>query len=281
MRKVGLLLLCVAAACSSKPPRLPATPQGSALLEVRGAVKGGAHALGRADLEQLPRLKLSGAEPRTGRVTAWEGTSVAALVSDRVDLEEGRGHRHRPDRRPRRDPHPAHGHPPAQAGPRGPRRRRAPRDPGARVAHRRSERARRPIRASSAWWARDVVAFEIVEWRQTFGPALATPDGAADAARRGAGSLRGVLHRLPPHARRGRGARSRADDGRRAAAPGRRSSSLLASHPGWTERPARDLAEDDAGELWTFLRAVAAGRRPRPTRALAAEPPARHAERRS
>ena len=33
---------------------------------------------------------------------------------------------------------------------------------------------------------------------------------------------------------------------------------LLPSHPGWRERRERDASDDRAGEVWEFLRAVAA-----------------------
>ena len=268
MRKVGFLLLTVVAACSSKPPRLPASPQGTALIEVLGAVKGGPHALGSADLERLPRLTIKGAEPRTGRVTEWEGNSVAALVSDRVDLKKGA------DtaivRTAARAAIPVPLTVIRQLKP-----VLADRADGVRLATRvlAWPTVEQNVLASDprlfAWWARDVVAFEIVEWRQTFGPALAAPDGATDAARRGAGVYAESC--IACHRMRGAGG-ERGPELTTVAARLRQPEflSFLPGHPGWAERPAQDLAGDHAGELWTFLRAVA-GATTTPDAALAAE----------
>ena len=254
MRKLGFLLLYAAAACSAKP-RLPATPQGTAVLEVRGAVKGGPHALGRADLDHLPRLKLQGAEPRSARVTLWEGTSVAALVSDRVDLQKGA------DTVIVRTADRA-----AIPVPLTVVRQLKP----VLADHADGVRLATPVLAwptvdqnglatdprLAAWWARDVVAFEIVDWRQTYGPALAAPDGAADAARRGAGVFAESC--IACHRMRGAGG-ERGPDLTTVAARLRQPAflALLPSHPGWNVRPRGDLADESAGELWIFLRAVA------------------------
>src|SRR5512133_220004 len=183
MRK-SWIVLGFLSACSAGA-KLPSTAQGQTVLEVRGAIKKGPFALGRADVAKLPRRTLRGVDPTTGRTATWEGVSVAAIVSDRVDLAKGADT----------------------------------------VIVRTSDRAAipipltlvrqwKPILADTAdgvrldppvlawptleqrgletdpradgWWARGVVAFELVEWQKAFATALAIPDGAADAARRGA-----------------------------------------------------------------------------------------------
>ncbi|HEX9400999.1 MAG TPA: c-type cytochrome [Anaeromyxobacter sp.] len=254
MRKLGFLLLCAAAGCSAKP-RLPATPQGTSVLEVRGAVKGGPHALGRADLDQLPRLKVRGVEPRSGRVTVWEGTSVAALVSDRVDLRKGA------DTAIVRT-----GDRTAIPVPLTVIRQLKPvladRADGVRLAMpvlvwpTVDQNGLETDPRLASWWARDVVAFEIVDWRQTFAPALAPPEGAVDAARRGSGVFAESC--IACHRMRGAGG-ERGPDLTTVAARLHQPAflALLPSHPGWSERRPRDLSEEAAGELWTFLRAVA------------------------
>src|SRR5512132_3359711 len=88
MRKLGFFLLAAVAGCSSKE-LLPRSAQGTPVLEVRGALKSGPHALGQADLERLPRAKLRGVDPRSDHAAEWEGASLAALVTDRVDLRKG------------------------------------------------------------------------------------------------------------------------------------------------------------------------------------------------
>ena len=87
MRK-SWIVLGLLAACTSGP-RLPTTAHGEPVLEVRGALKKGPYALGRADLERLPRRTLRGVDPVTGRTATWEGVSVAAIVIDRVELAKG------------------------------------------------------------------------------------------------------------------------------------------------------------------------------------------------
>jgi mono/diheme cytochrome c family protein len=254
MRKLGLLLVCVAA-CSSPGPRLPTSPQGTPVLELRGAVKGGPYALGQADLEKLPRRGVRGADPLSGQIALWSGISVGSLVTERVELARGADT----------------------------------------VVVRTADRAAIPIpltvirqlnpvladRADATrlgtpllawpteqqqglatdpravgWWARDVVAFEIVAWNRTFGPALAPPDGAADAARRGAGLYAESC--VACHRMRGVGG-ERGPDLTTVAERLRPAAfdALLTGHPGWRERPRRDDA-DGAAEIWAFLRTIAA-----------------------
>jgi hypothetical protein len=87
MRKSWIVLGLLAACTGSS--RLPTTAQGPTVLEVRGALKKGPFALGRADVERLPRRSVRGVDPATGRSATWEGASLAAIVSDRVDLAKG------------------------------------------------------------------------------------------------------------------------------------------------------------------------------------------------
>jgi mono/diheme cytochrome c family protein len=254
MRKLGLLLLAVAG-CSSGP-RLPSSPQGAPVVEVRGAVKGGPYALGRADLDKIPRLRVRGADPHGGDTAVWEGTSVAALVSDRVDVKKGA------DTVIIRTADRA-----AIPVPLTVIRQLKP----VLADHVDGTRLATPILAwpteqqkglatdprASVWWARDVIAFEIVEWQRTFGPALAAPDGSADAARRGAGVYGESC--ISCHRMRGVGG-ERGPDLTTIAARLRPGAfdALLPSHPGWQQRPAGEHELDTASELWTFLRTVAA-----------------------
>src|SRR5512138_1381401 len=87
MRKPWIVLGFLAACTSG--PRLPTTAQGQPVLEVRGALKRGPYALGRADVERLPRRTVRGVDPVTGRAAIWEGASAVAIVNDRVELGKG------------------------------------------------------------------------------------------------------------------------------------------------------------------------------------------------
>jgi mono/diheme cytochrome c family protein len=252
MRKLALLPVLALAACSSRP-RLPPSAQGTAIVEIRGAVKGGPFALGRADLDQLPRLGVDGVEPQTGKAASWEGTSVAALVSDRVELQRGA------DTVVVRT-----GDRTAVPVPLTVIRQLKPvladRADGTRLAT--------PVLAwprdlglatdprAPAWWARDPIAFEVVDWQRTYGPALATPDGAADAARRGAGVYAESC--ISCHRMRGVGGErgpelTTVGSRLRAAA----FAALLPGHPGWENRDTQGSGAEAATELWTFLRSVA------------------------
>jgi hypothetical protein len=255
MRKVGFLLLSAVAACSSKPPRLPASAQGTALIEVLGAVKGGPHALGSADLERLPRLTIKGAEPRTGRVTEWEGNSVAALVSDRVDLKKGA------DtaivRTAARAAIPVPLTVIRQLKP-----VLADRADGVRIATgvvawptaEQAGLATDPRAVS--WWARDLVALEIVDWQRTYGPALAPPEDARDDARRGAGVYAESC--ISCHRVRGAGGQRGPDLSTVASRIHAESFvALLPTHPGWKERRVRDGGEQASADVWAFLRSIA------------------------
>lgn len=255
MRKLGFFLLAALSACSSRE-RLPRSAQGTAVIEVRGAVKGGPHALGREDLARLPRLDVRGIDPRTGRAAAWSGTSLVALVSERVELRRGAdtvvvrtGDRAaipiplgvirqlRPVLADRRDGVPIS--PAEVVWP-------TAEQPGLDTDPR-----------ASTWWARDVVVLEIVDWQRTFGPALAPPDGAVDAARRGAGVYAESC--ISCHRMRGQGGERGPDLSTIGARLERNAfAALLPAHPGWKDRRTRDAsAEQTSAEVWAFLRAVA------------------------
>ena len=87
MRKLCLVVVLLAS-CSGGA-RLPKAAQGTPLIAVRGAVKEGPFALGRADLEKLPRRGVHGIDPVSRQEAVWEGTSVAEMVSRRVELSKG------------------------------------------------------------------------------------------------------------------------------------------------------------------------------------------------
>jgi mono/diheme cytochrome c family protein len=255
MRKIGLLLLSATAACSSGP-LLPRTSQGPAVVEVTGAVKDAPFALGHADLAGLPRLRVEGQEPRSGNVAVWEGPSVAAIVSERVKVRKGA------DTAIVRTADRA-----AIPIPLTMIRQLKPvladRVDGARLGSRilawptEQQKGLATDPRAATWWARDVVAFEIVDWQRTFGPALAAPDGAADAARRGSGVYAESC--IACHRMRGVGGERGPELTTIAARirPGA-FAALLSGHPGWEQRPYGEASSDAvASELWTFLKYVA------------------------
>jgi mono/diheme cytochrome c family protein len=254
MRKLAFFLVVAAAACSSKE-RLPRAAQGAPVLEVRGAIKGGPHELGRGDLEKLPRLKVNGVDPRTGRPAVFEGPSLAVLVSDRVELRRGADTVlvRTSDRAAIPIPLPVI----RQLKP-----VLADRMDGVRITPMEiawpnaEQRGLATDPRAAAWWARDVVALEIVDWQRTFGPALAPPEGAQDEARRGAGVYAESC--ISCHRVRGQGG-ERGPDLTTVAlriAP-QRFAELLPAHPGWTDRRLRDGSTEGVGEVWAFLRGVA------------------------
>jgi mono/diheme cytochrome c family protein len=261
MRKLAFFLAVAAAACSSKE-HLPRSAQGAPVLEVRGAIKGGPHALGRADLEKIPRLKVSGVDPRTGHPAVYEGPSLAVLVNDRVDLRRGVDTVlvRTSDRAAIPIPLPVI----RQLKP-----VLADRVDGVRITPTEiawptaEQRGLATDPRAAAWWAQDVVALELVDWQRTFGPALAPPEGAQDEARRGAGVYAESC--ISCHRLRGQGGERGPDlttVASRIAA--QKFADLLPSHPGWKERRLRDGAEDGVGEVWAFLRGVASVPAPAP-----------------
>jgi hypothetical protein len=270
MRKFWIVL-GLAAACSAGP-RLPAIAQGEPVIEVRGAIKRGPFALGRSDLERLPRRSVHGVDPSTGQAATWEGTSVAAIVTERVELAKGA------DTVVVRTSDRA-----AIPIPLTLFRQWKP------VLADRADGARLPVKVlawptleqrgletdprADAWWARDVVAFEIVEWQRAFAAALAAPDGSPDAARRGAAWYGDRCLRC--HRMRGAGG-ERGPDLTTVAARLRPEAfgPLLERHPGWSRARGDAPGAQGTAELWSFLRAVA-GTTPAAAReAVAADRPA-------
>lgn len=254
MRKLWIVLGLLAAC--SRGPKLPATPQGETVLEVRGALKHGPRVLGRADVERLPRHSVRGVDPVTGRVATWEGASVAALVSERVALAKGA------DtvivRTAQRAAIPIPLTLVRQWKP-----VLADRADGVRLASpvlawpTLEQRGLETDPRATGWWAQDVVAFELVDWEKAFAAALATPDGATDAARRGAGWYGERC--IQCHGMRGAGGQ-RGPDLTTVASRLRPGpfATLLDRHPGWSSAGGEPPGPDGAEELWSFLRAVAA-----------------------
>ncbi len=274
MRKT-CIVLGLLAACSAGP-RLPTTAQGQAVLEVRGALKKGAgpYALGRADLEKLPRRSLRGVDPSTGRSATWEGVSVVSVVSERVDLANGADtvvvrtsdgaaipipltliRQWRPLPADRADGEPLAV--PVLAWPT------------------LEQRGLETDPRADGWWARGVVAFEIAEWQKAYAPALAIPDGAPDDARRGATWYGDRCIRC--HKMRGAGGERGPDLTTVAARLGPGPfAARLDRHPGWKETTVEPPGPEGAQQLWSFLRAVAAAggptTRPEPVTADRAPP---------
>lgn len=253
MRKLGLFLVSLAA-CSGGP-RLPKTAQGTPAITVGGAVKGGPFALGRADLEKVPRRSVRGVDPASGREAVWEGTSVDEIVSKRVDVMRGADVVlvRTADRAAIAIPLTVL----VQNKP-----VLADRADGARISANVlawptvEQRGLETDPRATSWWARDVVGFDLVDSQKTFGPALATPDGAADGARRGS-SLFGERC-IACHRMRGvggqRGPELTTVASRMRQAP---FSALLDKHPGWKGTGGDPPGEQGAAALWSFLQAVA------------------------
>jgi mono/diheme cytochrome c family protein len=254
MRKFGLLVTIATAACSSKV-LLPRTAQGQPVLEVRGAIQGGPHSLGQADLDRLPRLKVRGTDPRTGETAEWEGPSIAVLVSDKVELKKGA------DTAVIRTADGA-AIPVPLTIIRTLRPVLADRANGVRIA---TPVVAWPTEAQAglatdprapAWWAREVVAFELASWQRTYGPALVEPEGAADEARRGADVY--VESCIGCHKVRGAGGTKGPDLSTVASRiRGDAFLVLLPKHPGAEARRQRDPSETWEGEVWAFLSAIA------------------------
>jgi mono/diheme cytochrome c family protein len=255
MRKLALFLASVSLAACSGGPRLPKKAHGAPAMTVGGAVRGGPFALGQADLDKLPRRSVRGVDPVSGREAVWEGTSVDELVSKRVEVLRGADTVlvRTADRAAIAIPLTVL----AQNKP-----VLADRADGVRIATNVlawptiEQRGLETDPRSGFWWARDVVAFDLVDSQKTFGPALATPDGAVDGARRGS-SLFGerciACHRL-----RGVGGQ-RGPDLTTVAARMRQApfAALLDKHPGWKGTGGDPPGEQGVAALWAFLHAVA------------------------
>ncbi len=183
-RLVPIAAALALAACGGGP-RLPRQPTGETLLAVRGLVKGGPYLLGRKDLEALPRARLRGIDPHTGREAEYEGVSLSKVVTDRLDLKKGADvlvvrtsdheavpvtlwvvRQFRPVLAYSMDGAPL---------------------PKLVLAWPNVEQSGlwTDPRAID-WWAQDVVALELADWEKTYGRALRLPPGAPDDARLGA-----------------------------------------------------------------------------------------------
>jgi mono/diheme cytochrome c family protein len=267
MRKIGLFLVSLAA-CSSGP-RLPKTAQGAPAITVGGAVRGGPFALGRADLDKLPHRSVRGIDPASGREAVWEGAAADEMVSRRVEVLRGADMVlvRTADRAAIAIPLTLF----VQSKP-----VLAERADGVRIATNVlawptvEQRGLETDPRAARWWARDVVAFDLVDSQKTFGPALATPDGAADGARRGSalfGERCIACHRM-----RGVGGQRGPELTTVAARlPQAPFTALLEKHPGWKDTGGDLPGEQGAAEVWSFLQAVsvAAPHAPSPDQATA------------
>lgn len=252
MRKISVLLLSLAA-CSGAP-RLPKNASGSPALTVGGAVKGGPFSLGRPDLEKLPRRAVRGVDPATGREAVWEGASVDELVSKRVEAQRGADTVlvRTADRAAIAIPLTLILQNKAVL---------ADHVDGVRTSNvlawpTADQRGIETDPRVALWWAHDVVALELVDSQRTFGPALATPDGAPEGARRGS-TLFGDRC-LACHRMRGVGG-DRGPELTTVASRMRQGpfSALLDRHPGWRAARGDDPGAEGASDMWTFLHAVA------------------------
>lgn len=255
MRKLGVALALALAACSGAPP-LPKTPRGPRVLEIRGAVKHGPFALGSEDLRALPRRTVHGIDPASGKEGTWTGVAVEPLVTSRVELTRRADtvlartasgaavpiplvviRQLKPvlayEADGKRLAAPALAWPTADA-------------PGLATDPR-----------AAAWWARDVVALELVQWQRTLGSALALLEGAPDGARRGAAAFADRC--ISCHRIRAAGGTTGPD---LTAAASRMDATafraLLRGHPGVPPPAGERDGGDVVADAWAFLGAIAA-----------------------
>jgi mono/diheme cytochrome c family protein len=255
-----LVAIALAAGACGGGPELPRAPRGEKVLELRGAIERAPMPVGTEDLAKVPRGKVQGRDPVTGREATWEGTSLAALtrfvrprkkvVIDTIVLRTRDGEA---------VPVPltlVHQLKPVLV--------RAEGAPGFLVAWPNLEQvglAADP--RAPGWWARGVDAIDFVPWPQAYGAALAPPLGSTTPARQGAGVF--ATRCVACHALRGAGG---------TVGPpltlvgtsldGRGFDAAIAKHA--FER--RGLAPpDDAqrGQLWAYLQAVARAPPPEPS----------------
>ncbi len=193
MRTLSLAFAASVAACSAAPR--PGPVHGEVVVSIVGKVENGPFRFGRDDLPVLPRRGLRGRAPAASPAS-FEGLSLAALLTERMQLAEGvdtaivrsrDGYavaiplvlvkQFRPVLADRAD-----GRPLTEWG-------------------RSAGREVRPLllawpnlewpgfdsdpRAGS-WWPSDVDSVQVVHWEQTYGKALRVPSGAGDDARLGA-----------------------------------------------------------------------------------------------
>jgi hypothetical protein len=162
---------------------------------VEGKVKGGPFPLGRADLEALPRAGFRAVDPATGREARYDGVVLQQVLAEKIEAIEGADtvlirtggkevlplppnvlRQYRPILADRIDGQPVA---PQLAWPNLDQ-----------LGLQRDPRA-------ALWWARQVVAVELVAWDRTWGRALRPPPGSSDAARLGSGQY--ALRCTPCH----------------------------------------------------------------------------------
>ncbi len=216
MRTPSLVFVTGIIACSAAPR--PGPVHGEVVLSVEGKVEHGPFRFGQPDLVSLPKRTFR-ARPPAGPPAAFEGVSLATLLTERMELAEGadtiifRS----------RDGYVA-GVPlvlikqfkPVLAD-------QADGKPLAEWARSAAVQARPFLvvwpnlewpgfdsdpRARS-WWASDVARVEVARWEQTYGRALRVPPGAGDDARLGAEAY--SFHCIACHGIRGAGGEKRPD----------------------------------------------------------------------
>lgn len=261
MTKPMIAAVLALAACGPAKSGLPRAAPGDAVVEIRGAVKGGPFPLSDRGLRALPQRAVHGVDPNSGREASWEGVPLSVLVNDRVERKKGA------DTVLVRTADKAAVPIPITLV-RQLRPVLADRADGARVplvvAWPNLEQIglgtdpRQPL-----WWAHDVVALEIVDFYATIGRALGTPEGAPDGARLGSDTF--AARCVACHALRGAGGQKGPDLTQVAT---RLSSDafrkLLESHPGWAQRGYDTPGPEAALDLWAFLRAVSMAPKPEP-----------------
>jgi mono/diheme cytochrome c family protein len=252
MRKGTVVLLAIASACA---PRLPASPTGERVLEVRGRIEKGPHVLGAGDLARLPRRSFRATDPATGRTATYEGADLAAIV-DRTSRRPGvdtvivrtRGGlaapvplwiawQFRPVLADRADGAPL---------------------PALVLAWPNAEQlglATDP--RALAWWAHGVEALELVDW-PAYSRAIAPPPGTDDAVRLGAGAFQERC--VACHAARGVGGTLGPDLGQAASRlPADAFERAVRGHRAWPEaRPEAAPSREEIARVRAFLAAVAA-----------------------
>jgi hypothetical protein len=255
MTRAAQALLLLIAACSSGP-RLPRAPRGEQVIVVRGAIEGGPYRLGQADLDALPRRAVRGADPATGRAARWEGVNLYALV--REGVEPARGADTVVVRTVDRMAIPVPLTVIRQLQP-----VLANRADGAPLPQRilawpnAEQRGLKSDPRAALWWARGVVALEVVNSHRSYGRALYVPEAAPEGARAGAGIFEArcvACHRV-----RRVGGTKGPDLTRKADTLALEAfRALLDEHPGWNQQGLEPPAAEAAEQTLAFLRSVSA-----------------------
>jgi mono/diheme cytochrome c family protein len=248
-----LALAAVLAACAGGP-RLPRAPTGEKVLDVTGRIEGGPHALGRGDLERLPRRSFRAIDPDTGREAVYEGADLGELV-DRTSRKPGvdtvlvrtRGGeavpvplwiawQFRPVLADRADGAPL---------------------PGIVLAWPNAEQlglATDP--RAGAWWAHGIEALELADW-SLYAQAIAVPPGVPDAVRRGAAAYQARC--VACHTLRGVGGRAGpdlTDVGKRLSADA--FARAVGSHRARAGAPGVAPTPEEVAQLRAYLEAIGA-----------------------